>query len=77
MTESESIATAAPSEKATRRDFIYIATAAFGAIGAVASLVPFISQMNPDASTLAAGGPVELESRAVAVVTVGAECLLC
>lgn len=45
----------------TRRDFLYIATGAFGAIGAAASLVPFISQMNPDAATLAAGGPVELD----------------
>jgi ubiquinol-cytochrome c reductase iron-sulfur subunit len=66
MTESESIATAAPSEKATRRDFIYIATAAFGTIGVVASLIPFVSQMNPDASTLAAGGPVELDLGKVA-----------
>lgn len=66
MTESGSMAIAAPSEKATRRDFLYIATAAFGAIGAAASMVPFISQMNPDASTLAAGGPVELDLGKVA-----------
>src|SRR6202034_4315562 len=46
---------------ATRRDFLYIATAAVGAVGSVAALVPLIDQMNPDASTLAAGGPVDLD----------------
>jgi ubiquinol-cytochrome c reductase iron-sulfur subunit len=30
-------------------------------VGAAATLVPLISQMNPDASTLAAGGPVDLD----------------
>jgi ubiquinol-cytochrome c reductase iron-sulfur subunit len=45
----------------TRRDFLYIATATVGAVGAVAAAVPFIDQMNPDAATLAAGGPVDLD----------------
>ncbi len=36
----------------TRRDFIYIATTAFAAIGAAAALWPAIDQMNPDASAL-------------------------
>jgi len=36
----------------SRRDFIYIATTAFAAIGAAASLWPMIDQMNPDASAL-------------------------
>ncbi len=36
----------------SRRDFIYIATTAFAAIGAAAALWPAIDQMNPDASTL-------------------------
>src|SRR5271170_7507990 len=51
---------------ATRRDFLYIATATVGAIGAAASLVPLIDQMNPDASTLAAGGPVDLDVSKIA-----------
>lgn len=38
---------------ATRRDFLYIATGAFAAVGAGAVIWPFIDQMNPDASTLA------------------------
>jgi ubiquinol-cytochrome c reductase iron-sulfur subunit len=47
--------------EATRRDFLYIATVTVGAVGAAAALVPLIDQMNPDASTLAAGGPVDLD----------------
>jgi ubiquinol-cytochrome c reductase iron-sulfur subunit len=45
----------------SRRDFLYIATAAVGAVGAAATLVPLISQMNPDASTVAAGAPIEVD----------------
>jgi ubiquinol-cytochrome c reductase iron-sulfur subunit len=37
----------------TRRDFLYIATGAMGAVGAAAAAWPFIAQMNPDASTRA------------------------
>ncbi|MEP0406452.1 MAG: ubiquinol-cytochrome c reductase iron-sulfur subunit N-terminal domain-containing protein, partial [Roseibium sp.] len=37
----------------TRRDFLYIATGAMGAVGAGALAWPFIDQMNPDASALA------------------------
>ena len=49
-----------PSEP-TRRDFLYIATGAVGAIGVGATLVPLIAQMNPDASTIAAGAPIEVD----------------
>src|SRR4029079_2792702 len=49
------------SAEPTRRDFLYIATAAVGAVGAAAALVPLISQMNPDASTIAAGAPIEVD----------------
>jgi ubiquinol-cytochrome c reductase iron-sulfur subunit len=37
-----------------RRDFIVIAAQAFAGVGAALALWPFISQMNPDASTQAA-----------------------
>jgi ubiquinol-cytochrome c reductase iron-sulfur subunit len=50
-----------PPEEPSRRDFLYIATGTVAAVGAVATLVPMVSQMNPDASTLAAGGPVDLD----------------
>jgi ubiquinol-cytochrome c reductase iron-sulfur subunit len=45
----------------TRRDFLYVATAMTGVVGAAAVLVPLISQMNPDASTIAAGAPIEVD----------------
>ena len=41
------------SEEHTRRDFLYVATGAFGAVGAAALAWPFIDQMNPDASAVA------------------------
>src|SRR5260370_20441648 len=41
------IVTTMSSAEPTRRDFLYIATGAVGAIGAAATLVPLISQMNP------------------------------
>lgn len=37
----------------TRRDMLYITTGAFAAVGVGAVAWPFISQMNPDASTVA------------------------
>ena len=37
----------------TRRDFLYVATATAGEVGAAAFAWPFIDQMRPDASTLA------------------------
>jgi ubiquinol-cytochrome c reductase iron-sulfur subunit len=50
----------------TRRDFLYIATGTVGAVGAAAVAWPLISQMNPDASTIAAGAPVEVDLAPVA-----------
>lgn len=40
-------------EEPTRRDFLYVATGAFAAVGAAAIAWPLIDQMNPDASVLA------------------------
>jgi ubiquinol-cytochrome c reductase iron-sulfur subunit len=37
----------------TRRDFLYVATGAVGAVGVAAAVWPLINQMNPDASVLA------------------------
>jgi len=53
--------TAAHEGEPNRRDFLYIASATAAAVGAAATLVPLIDQMNPDASTLAAGGPVDVD----------------
>jgi ubiquinol-cytochrome c reductase iron-sulfur subunit len=51
----------ATSAEPTRRDFLYIATGTVAAVGGAASLVPLIAQMNPDASTIAAGAPIEVD----------------
>ncbi len=40
-------------DEPTRRDFLYIATGAMGAVGAAAAVWPLIHQMNPDASVQA------------------------
>ena len=53
-------------EEPSRRDFLYIATGTVAAVGGLAVLVPLIAQMNPDASTLAAGGPVDLDISKIA-----------
>lgn len=50
----------------SRRDFLYIATGAVAGVGAAATLIPLINQMNPDAATLAAGGPTEFDLSKVA-----------
>jgi ubiquinol-cytochrome c reductase iron-sulfur subunit len=54
------------SAQPTRRDFLYIATGAVGAVGAAAAAWPLIAQMNPDASTIAAGAPIEVDLAPIA-----------
>jgi len=54
------------SAEPTRRDFLYIATSAVGAVGVAAVAYPLIAQMNPDASTVAAGAPVEVDLAPIA-----------
>ena len=49
----------------TRRDFLYVATAAVGAIGVAGAVWPLINQMNPDASVLALAS-VDFDVSAVA-----------
>ena len=58
--------TTVSSAEHTRRDFLYIATGAVAAVGAGAVLVPLIAQMNPDASTIAAGAPIEVDLAPIA-----------
>ena len=60
------IVTTASSSEPTRRDFLYVATGAVAAVGAAAFVWPLISQMNPDASTIAAGAPVEVDLAPIA-----------
>src|SRR5882757_3464409 len=60
------IVTTASSADSTRRDFLFVATGAAAAVGGLATLWPFISQMNPDASTIAAGAPIEVDLTPIA-----------
>ena len=53
--------TATISDEPTRRDFLFVATGAVAAVGAAAVIWPMVSQMNPDASTVASGFPLELD----------------
>ena len=50
----------------TRRDFLYIATGSFAAVGAAAAVWPFINQMNPDASVRALAS-IEVDIGAIEV----------
>ena len=58
--------TTTASAEPTRRDFLYIATGAVGAAAVAAAAWPLISQMNPDASTIAAGAPIEVDLSPIA-----------
>jgi ubiquinol-cytochrome c reductase iron-sulfur subunit len=49
------------SEESTRRDFVNVAATAFVGVGAAAAAWPLVDQMNPDAATRAAGGPIDLD----------------
>jgi ubiquinol-cytochrome c reductase iron-sulfur subunit len=50
----------------TRRDYLFIATSAVAAVGTAGALWPLIAQMNPDASTIAAGAPIEVDLAPIA-----------
>lgn len=68
MSQASSSGSSEDAEKpeASRRDFLFIATATFASAGAIAAAVPFFSQMEPDASTIAAGGPVDIDLKTAA-----------
>ena len=48
-------------DKPTRRDFLYIFTGSMTAIGVANAIWPFIDQMEPDASVIAAGVPIDVD----------------
>ena len=61
MTHNPSTSKSTQVEEPTRRDFLDLAAIAFVGVGAAVASWPLIDQMNPDASVLAAGGPVDLD----------------
>src|SRR5437764_4495071 len=54
------------SAEPTRRDFLYIATGAVATVGVAGAVWPLVAQMNPDASTIAAGAPIEVDLAPIA-----------
>jgi ubiquinol-cytochrome c reductase iron-sulfur subunit len=52
-------------ESIKRRDFLFVATGAVAAIGAALAAWPFIDQMEPDESVIAAGGPITVDLSSV------------
>jgi len=60
------VTTASSADHGTRRDFLFVATGAAAAVGSLATLWPFVSQMNPDATTIAAGAPIEVDLTPIA-----------
>ena len=58
--------TASSAEHPTRRDFLFVATGAVAAVGAVATVWPFVAQMNPDAATIAMGAPIDVDLTPIA-----------
>jgi len=60
------VTTASSADHPTRRDFLFVATGAAAAVGAAATVWPLVAQMNPDAATIAAGAPIEVDLSPVA-----------
>src|ERR1700742_2918463 len=50
----------------TRRDFLFVATGAMAAVGAIATAWPFINNLNPAADTLALSS-IEVNVKPIAV----------
>jgi ubiquinol-cytochrome c reductase iron-sulfur subunit len=50
----------------TRRDMLFLATGAMGAVGVAGLAIPFVRQLAPNAQTVAAGAPIEVDLSPVA-----------
>lgn len=59
-------ATETPETGTTRRDFLMLTTGAAGVVGLGALVVPLISQLAPDAQTVAAGAPIDVDLAPIA-----------
>ena len=45
----------------SKRDFLFLTTGSLAAVAVATTIWPFIDQMNPDAATIAAAGPVDID----------------
>jgi ubiquinol-cytochrome c reductase iron-sulfur subunit len=60
-TPSEAVIATAPGGSPSHRDFLYLATGSVAAAGVAAMIWPLVDQMNPDAATMAAARPVNID----------------
>ena len=60
-TPSEAFMATAPGGSPSHRDFLYLATGSVAAAGVAAMIWPLVDQMNPDAATMAAARPVNID----------------
>ena len=61
LANTSAAAAAVSGHEGSRRDFLFLATGAGLAVGAGAVVWPLISSMAPDADTIAAGAPIEVD----------------
>ncbi len=67
MAQSTNTAAAgAKPTEGTRRDFLVLATGAAGVVGLGAVVIPLVSQLAPDAQTVAAGAPMDVDLAPIA-----------
>src|ERR671920_1548580 len=66
MLESQVAETTTHVAEPTRRDFLYIATGAAAVVGGATLVWPFVQSLAPDAATVAAGAPVEVDLTPIA-----------
>ncbi|PVE23058.1 ubiquinol-cytochrome c reductase iron-sulfur subunit [Microvirga sp. KLBC 81] len=66
MLESHVAETTTHVAEPTRRDFLYIATGAAAVVGGATLVWPFVQSLAPDAATVAAGAPVEVDLSPIA-----------
>ena len=53
-------------EGGTKRDFLFLATGAVATVGLGAAIWPFVASLAPDAATVAAGAPVDVDLTPIA-----------
>jgi ubiquinol-cytochrome c reductase iron-sulfur subunit len=66
MLESQVAETTSVDVQPTRRDFLFIATGAAAAVGTAGVVWPFVQSLAPDAQTIAAGAPIEVDLAPIA-----------
>ncbi|GEO97642.1 ubiquinol-cytochrome c reductase iron-sulfur subunit [Methylobacterium haplocladii] len=61
MANTSATPAAAHDQDGSRRDFLFLATGAAVAVGGAFAAWPFVSSMRPDAATIAAGAPLDVD----------------